>query len=228
MAPEDMSFPKAIGDKQLWRYFDEAEIVIQLPQAARPRRFELAQQLDDLALLAKLDPVAAMGDKLAGGAQHIDDEDAKIGNHQAEHRRAPQPQGQRYAANGEDADVKDGGLGQRNQCDATSADQRGHHHANEDLLGRFGSVEPEKRRDQPHGGQDRDQNANGPGSRRELLGIFGIMAQAHSPNPAHEAEQKRTAEPQAKLEIVGRVAQANNHHGRGQDLDRNGGRNQAY
>src|SRR4030095_12937418 len=114
MAPEDMSFPKAIGDKQLWRYFDEAEIVIQLPQAARPRRFELAQQLDDLALLAKLDPVAAMGDKLAGCAQHIDDEDARIGNHQAEHRRAPQPEGERYVANGGEHDLQEEGVGERN------------------------------------------------------------------------------------------------------------------
>ena len=43
-----------------------------------PDRLELAQQLDDLALLAKLDPVAAVGDELARGAEHVDDQHAGI------------------------------------------------------------------------------------------------------------------------------------------------------
>jgi hypothetical protein len=48
-----------------------------------------------------------------------------------------------------------------------------------------------------------------------LLRIFGVVAEANRPHAAHETEQQCAAEPQAKLEIVGRVSKADNHHRRG-------------
>ena len=62
--------------------------------------------------------------------------------------------------------------------------------------------------------------------RRIALGIFGIVAKPDRAHAAHEAEQQRRAEPQAELEIVGGIAQADDHHRRGQDLDRDGRRDQ--
>ena len=53
-----------------------------------------------------------------------------------------------------------------------------------------------------------------------------IMPKPHRAHAAHEAEQQRGAEPQPQLEIVGGVAKADDHHRRGQDLDRDRRRNQ--
>ena len=191
------------------------------PEASNSRK-----QLDDFALLAKLDPVAAVGDELACRAHHIDDQDSGIGDHQPEHRRASQPQGQRYAADRQDADVEDRRLRQRNQRDAARAHQRGHDHAHEDLLAWLGGIEPEQRRNQPHRRQQRDQQADRAGLGRILLGIFGIMPKPNRTRAAHEAEQQGGPEPYPQLEIVGGVAKADHHHRRGQDLDRDRCRNQ--
>ncbi len=139
---DDLLFAQSHLGQQLDRHLGDAQVAVELPQTAGAGGLKLAEQLDDLALLAKLDAVAAVGDELPGGAQHIGDEHHGIDEHQGKHRRAVELDRQRHAADRQEADVKQRCLGQRNERDAFRTDQRRHYHAHEDLLGRRCRVEP--------------------------------------------------------------------------------------
>ena len=171
------------------------KIAVELPQASRSGRLQFAQQLDDFTLLAKLKPIAAVGDELAGSAEDVDGENARIGDHQAEHRRTAQLERQSRATDGQEANVKDRGLGKGNKRYAAGADQGRHEHAHEDFLRRLGGIEPEDRRDYPHRGERRNEQADGAGPGRMQFCIFRVVAKANRPNPAHETDQQSSTKP---------------------------------